>query len=47
LRVNAQGEMLDAWGTPLFFHQLSGHDMEIRSAGEDRQLWTVDDLILH
>jgi len=47
LQVNDQGEMLDAWGTPLFFHQLSGHDTEIRSAGEDRKLWTVDDLILH
>lgn len=47
LRTNARGELLDAWGTPLFFHQLSGHDMEIRSAGEDRQMWTFDDLLLH
>jgi len=47
LQVNAQGAMLDAWGTPLFFHQLSGHDTEIRSAGEDRTLWTMDDLIVH
>ncbi len=47
LRVNNQGEMLDAWGTPLFFHQLSAHDMEIHSAGVDRQMWTLDDLIVH
>jgi hypothetical protein len=46
LRVNEQGEMLDAWGTPLFFHQLSGHEMEIRSAGQDRKMWTFDDLVL-
>jgi hypothetical protein len=45
LRVNEKGEMLDAWGTPLFFHQLSGHEMEIRSAGEDRKMWTLDDLV--
>ena len=45
LRVNEKGEMLDAWGTPLFFHQISGHEMEIRSAGEDRKMWTFDDLV--
>ena len=47
LQVNADGEMVDAWGAPLFFHQLSGHEMEIRSAGEDHQMWTADDLIVH
>jgi hypothetical protein len=46
LRVNDQGEMVDAWGTPLFFHQLSGHDMEIHSAGPDRKMWTYDDLVV-
>ena len=45
LRVNAKGEMIDAWGTPFFFHQLSGQVMEIRSAGEDRKLWTSDDQV--
>lgn len=45
LRVNEQGEMLDAWGTPLFFHQLSGHEMEIRSAGADCKMATIDDLV--
>jgi hypothetical protein len=45
LRVNDQGEMVDAWGTPLFFHQISGHEMEIHSAGPDRKMWTFDDLV--
>lgn len=45
LRVNDQGEMIDAWGTPFFFHALSGKNMEIRSAGEDRKMWTFDDIV--
>jgi hypothetical protein len=45
LRVNENGEMLDAWGTPFFFHQLSGKEMEIRSAGQDRKMWTFDDQV--
>ena len=45
LRVNEQGEMVDPWGTPFFFHQLSGTVMEIHSAGPDRILWTGDDLV--
>ncbi len=45
MRLNANGEMVDSWGTPYFFHQLSGHDMEIRSAGEDRKMWSFDDLV--
>jgi len=45
LRVDDQGAMVDAWGTPFFFHQLSGKLMEIRSAGEDRKMWTFDDQV--
>ena len=45
LRVNASGELVDAWGTPYFFHQLSGTEMEIHSAGPDQKLWTDDDLV--
>ena len=45
LRVNENGEMVDAYGTPFFFHQLSGTEMEIHSAGPDRILWTFDDLV--
>ncbi len=46
LRVNEKGELVDAWGTPYFFHQLSGTEMEIRSAGPDKIMWTADDLVL-
>lgn len=44
LRVNGQGQIIDHWGTPFFFHALSRNEMEIRSAGPDRRLWTSDDL---
>jgi hypothetical protein len=44
--INAKGELCDRWGTPYFFHQLSGERMEIRSAGPDRRLWTADDEVL-
>ena len=45
LRVNADGELVDPWGTPYFFHQLSGTEMEIHSAGPDKKMWTDDDLV--
>ena len=45
LRINGRGELVDYWGTPFFFHQLSGTEMEIRSAGPDRIMWTADDLV--
>jgi hypothetical protein len=45
LRINAAGELVDPWGTPFFFHQISGTDMEIHSAGPDRIMWTGDDLV--
>lgn len=43
--LNPAGELVDRWGTPYFFHQLSGSRMEIRSAGPDRQLHTNDDAV--
>jgi hypothetical protein len=46
MRTNQKGELVDPWGTPYFFHQLSGHEMEIRSAGPDRIMWTADDLVI-
>jgi hypothetical protein len=46
MRINASGELIDPWGTPYFFHQLSGTDMEIHSAGPDRIMWTSDDLVI-
>jgi hypothetical protein len=45
MRVDENGELVDPWGTPYFFHQLSGTDTEVRSAGPDRILWTSDDLV--
>lgn len=41
--LNGNQEMCDRWGTPYFFHQISATEMEIRSAGPDRQMWTGDD----
>lgn len=44
-RLNGQGELIDEWGTPYFFHQESATEMEIRSAGADRVMWTTDDIV--
>jgi hypothetical protein len=41
--LNNSGELVDPWGTPFFFHQVSRTEMEIRSAGPDRVMWTADD----
>jgi hypothetical protein len=43
--LNEQGELVDKWGTPYFFHQMSKDKMEIRSAGPDMKLWTNDDVV--
>jgi hypothetical protein len=46
LRQNSRGELIDIWGTPFFFHQLARTQMEVRSAGPDRRMWTADDLVM-
>jgi hypothetical protein len=46
MRMNSRGELIDPWGTPYFFHQLSAKEMEIHSAGPDRVMWTADDLVI-
>ncbi len=46
LQVNDRGELVDNWGTPFFFHQLSRTEIEIHSAGPDRKMWTSDDLVM-
>jgi len=38
-------ELIDSWGSPYFFHALSGQNMEVHSAGPDRVLWTKDDRV--
>lgn len=41
--VGADGELLDRWGSPLFFHRESARKTGYRSAGPDRVMWTGDD----
>jgi len=43
--INAAGELTDRWGTPFFFHQLTAHRVEIRSAGPDRRMHNGDDFV--
>ncbi len=45
MALNGDGELVDRWGTPVFFHQMSATEMEIRSAGPDRKLYTSDDVL--
>lgn len=44
--LNDQGELVDRFGTPLFFHFQDGFMPDVRSAGPDQRLWTNDDLEL-
>lgn len=46
-RTVKNGQLVDRWGEPLWFHPNSGNSMEIRSAGPDRQMFTQDDVILN
>ena len=43
--INSNGELVDRWGTPFFFHQMSAHSVDVRSAGPDRNLYTADDIL--
>lgn len=42
-KLNNARELVDVRNHPLFFHQISGVQMEVRSAGPDGVLWTSDD----
>ncbi len=44
--LNGKGELVDDWGTPYFFHQLSKDRMEIHSAGPDKIMGTPDDIVV-
>lgn len=44
-RLNGNGELIDSWGTPWFFHSNSATETEIRSAGPDKKLHTPDDIV--
>lgn len=41
------GQLMDRWGSPYWFHPNAANQMEIRSAGPDRSLFTGDDIILN
>jgi hypothetical protein len=42
--LNTVGQLVDRWGTPLFFHALGGGRYEVRSSGPDKKPWTDDDI---
>ena len=44
--LSADGQPLDRWGTPYFFHSVTSQTTEIISAGPDKKLWTPDDIVL-
>jgi len=43
-KIDEKGRLLDRWGKPFFFHQLSGDLTEVISRGPDGKLFTEDDL---
>ena len=43
--LSEDGELLDRWGSPLFFHPEAADRVTLRSAGPDRKLWNEDDLV--
>lgn len=45
-RIDASGNLLDAWGTPFNFHPISSQYLEIRSSGPDREIFTDDDILV-
>jgi len=42
--LNSAGQIIDRWGSALFFHSSYSDRLDIRSAGPDKQMWTEDDL---
>ena len=44
-RLNENGELVDSWATPFFFHLLARDSIEVRSAGPDRAMYTADDIV--
>jgi hypothetical protein len=45
-RAIRNGQLIDRWGSPFYFHPESSTKMEIRSSGPDKQVFTPDDIIL-
>jgi hypothetical protein len=46
-RTIRDGQLIDRWGTPFWFHPNSGSQMEVRSAGPDKSMFTQDDVVLN
>ena len=42
-----KGQLVDRWGSPYWFHPSSGTQMEIRSPGPDKNLFTLDDIVIN
>lgn len=43
--LNPDGELVDRWQVPVFFHFVEADDVGVRSAGPDRVMWTADDVL--
>ena len=43
-RMDASGNLLDAWGKPFVFHPISSQYLEVRSCGPDGEIFTADDI---
>jgi hypothetical protein len=41
---NPAGQLVDRWGTALYFHATDHTRLDIRSAGPDQKMWTADDV---
>jgi hypothetical protein len=44
--LSADGELVDRWRVPLFFHFVEANDVGVRSAGPDRVMWNADDVLM-
>lgn len=42
--VNSLGEIIDRWGSPIFFHSVDSKQIGIRMAGPDKAMWSADDI---
>jgi hypothetical protein len=42
-----KGQIVDRWGSPYWFHPSSSTQMEIRSPGPDKNLFTGDDIVIN
>jgi len=43
--MNDRGQLIDRWGTSYHFHPVAADNIDVRSAGPDRVLFTADDIM--